>query len=252
MITQEQAKILIKLKDLLDKDLITLEEYEKQKLLILNPRKDYSSLISTSIEIIKSSFWPLIALLTISLFYDPLRSKLLESTEIGVGSFTLKIQEKAASLGSPQLGSLVRGLSKEEVKTLIELGSSNTYLIAKGEVYGKLTFSLVEDYQAFKSLESKKLVKGNENLAAFNKFFNSLKVREKIYYRSPDSKQSSLSYSNEHSQPFVMRYVIADEIDGKTKKRMAELRVTLTDKGESAFNLIVTTVADQVAESKPK
>jgi hypothetical protein len=49
-----------------------------------------------------------------------------------------------------------------------------------------------------------------------------------------------------------MRYVIADEIDRKTKKRMAELSVTLTDKGEPAFNLIVTTVADQVAESKPK
>src|ERR1700720_1376543 len=92
------------------------------------PKDDRISRILEISELIKALAWPLVALLTLFLFYSPIQTTLTAISNqsndieyIKLGGIELKVRASDLPPSSQKVGSSIVGLSKVEIVMLLEI-----------------------------------------------------------------------------------------------------------------------------------
>ncbi len=197
--------------------------------------------VTSFIEILSKLFglltWQVIVLIAIVMFYTPLRQmadllpeKFARSSEINVGVLSLKIQEEAKASGSEELATIITGLSQDAIKWLLNLGNGSYRVIGSDDGGTGIVrnYYLPRHYPVWKELEDKGLIQSDVNLNDFEKYFNSLNpidVGEPIGYEIPVSTLTQA------------------QID-----KLLKNSVELTDTGKRAYEIIISVVADMIAQ----
>lgn len=198
--------------------------------------------VTSYIELISKIFglitWPVVAIAIVLLFYGPIRKmadmlpdKFEKSSEISVaGIMSLKLQEEAKATGNEELAAIIRGLSQDAIKWLLQIGEGSHRVVGSddGSTGNVTNFTFPEYYPIWKELEAKGLLKGDEKLDDFEAFFQSLNPKVGLVPNVYEVPESSLN--------------------AEQKARLLGNSVDLTDSGKKAYNIIIKVVADLITE----
>lgn len=230
------------LKELLNEELLSVEEFENQKKNILSRKKEKSFYFNP--ELITRISWPLLILVTLIIFYQPVVNKLQQSSEISVGTFSLKVRESAKSRGDSGLASKLEGLSKKAIELLIDAGDKDMYFI--GEFEGKYDI-ISESFLGYLELEKAGFLESKSKIQDLNRWVWSKTGNTRVWYYNNDG---SFSPKPVGADPhFEIRYQLDPELLTKEEIELLEnTYAKLNVKGREAWDLIVTVVAEQLAK----
>lgn len=240
---------LTKLKEYLDAQIITQDEFDKKKVEIIEPQ-GYKLRASWALNFLKYFAWPLVALIAISTFYGPIKTQLLASQEVKIGSIYLKVKESATLKGKPDLTKDLAGLSPEAFKIFLTLASSNYSLKFIGTSDDEFSY-LTKKLEIYKEFEKRNLISVSEDLASFERFFLRLGPQESQVYIRPGEVPNSWRSrkSDEYSENSVLLTLKKADLSGDDIKRTSDIQLTISDQGKIAFDLIFDAVTSDIRSS---
>lgn len=74
--------------------------------------------------------WPAVVIIALFSFKGIVVSKLYDAEQISIGSFSLKVKEKARLIGNHELTDAISGLSKKSIEMLMNTGTSHMLLVS--------------------------------------------------------------------------------------------------------------------------
>ena len=155
---KEKLELLKDLSGLLEKGLITKEEFESQKLVILKQDNIFDWVIQRISLLVRMLTPQIVVLIALFLFYSPVSKLVRNASEVAFGeSFSFKVQQ-ALNISDPELASIVSKLTKEEIAALITVTSYRSLYstISRNESV-KPEVALDERFDIYVSLQEKGL-----------------------------------------------------------------------------------------------
>lgn len=235
---KEKFEILNGLSELLEKKLITQEEFNNQKSLLLENKKPFS--IFNVITHISRLLTPqVVILIIIGIFFTPMKTLLSSASEIALGdTFSFKVQE-ALRISDPELKNKIRNLKKEEIITLLNLESSGSfYSIREIEEKGKVKTGYIfnDEVAFFVSLQEKGITSSPEDLSEINKM-----LENKVIY------EESLNY-NSYLLNAKRRVYLEDEFSEQELEMIKNSYSRLSPMGEKIYSLILDITSDEFSK----
>ena len=226
MLDKDLIEAIKELHALKEKAIVTDKEFEREKKEILAYNKVGIRWLTSITNFLKVGIWPFIVIGVIVAFYNPLKERLAKSVEFGAGGFYMKVQESARISGNEELGKILKGLSKEAVQGLLELGTKNYYLIYSYETEEEKVLSLITKVEMYKELERNGLVeiRSSDTLESLSEYFINLPG----------------TYKDGRYQ------VYSSELTQDNNDRIKDFTINLNEKGIKAFNIIVEAVASEI------
>jgi hypothetical protein len=244
MDTADKLNALKELCALREADLLSEDEFNLERRRIVASSPSIWSALGNAIKQMQQVAWPLVALIILFTLKQPLISKLLEAEQFSVGSFSLKVHERAVMTGNPELANSLSGLSQRAIELLMDTGDKNMRVISRNEK--NEPESLFLDKVAYAELDAKGLLLGPEPYTEFIKWAQSLPGK------------SSIRYKTEYGEITFLRpdqlYTIFEAYDFSTeqlakedRKRLLDAAYTLSDKGRQVWRLIAKVVSEQLS-----
>lgn len=230
---RERIEALKDLSSLLDRDLITKEEFEGQKNRIFQENVWHENLLQ-DISLFVRLFTPqFVTLIIVCLFYFPISRIITNASEVAFGdNFSFKVQQ-ALRIGDPELASTVKKLSKGEIVTLISTESGKS-LYSTSSVSEDEPIVLDDRINYYSSLQEKGLIYSNVDLEEIMKMVNSKVPSEE------------LQVSDEIRGNFMRKYYPSASFTEEELEQIRQTFVFLTPSGQRVYWLILDTAAEEL------
>ena len=222
---------------LLDKDLITKEEFEKQKYHLLK-MEGWTYQLLHILSLASRIFTPqIVILIIIFLFYSPL-SRLIESaSEIAFGdSFSFKVQE-ALRVQDPELANIVKELSTGEIAALISADS-----------YVSLNSRLNRDFGERQEIGVDEKLEFYMGLQEKGLFYSSVELRKVKEIIEPKAASTEYDSSSSLYGPLIRKYYFEDDFSNEELAVVTKAGGNLTNAGEKVYWLIIDNAAADLAK----
>lgn len=226
MNTADRLSVLKELHALRRDEVLSEEEFLHERKSVLASHRSVRSVLDTLVHLLKPLAWPVVVLIALFSLREPLISKLNEAKELSIGSFSLKVKERAEMIGDPELARSLSGLSQRAIELLMDTGDKNMYAVTTDDAKEPISVGL--DKLAYSELDGKGLLSGPEPYGSFIKWATSL-----------PGKKSSISDRDE----YVFDKGALSETD---KQRLNAASFTLSDKGRRLWRLVAKVVAEQL------
>lgn len=244
MESTEKINALKELRTLRQAEVISEEEFNRERKQIFGSFPFIGSLIAGAIKLLQPIAWPIVALVVLFSLRQPILSKLSEAEQLSVGSFSLKVHERAQMSGNPELANYISGLSQRAIELLMDTGSKLMSAVAKDEKGDPKSLYLND--LAYIELDEKGLLSGPEPYAQFIKWAESLPGNTSILYITGDGHMTRMRPDEPYE---VYEYIEfkTGELSEDDKQRLLRAKVTLNDKGMRVWRLIARVVAEQLS-----
>jgi hypothetical protein len=242
METQEKITALKELSALPDAKIIGEEEFNRERKRILRSLPPIDSRLRDTLGLLSKMAWPLVALIFLFSLRQPIVSKLSEAEQLSVGSFSVKVREKARMAGNPELAEALSGLSQRAIELLMDTGDKQMAPVMRGPTKGEVGLDLSRT--AYAELEAKGLLSGNESWSSFVAWATSLPGRSSVVYMTDTGL-----LLNRPNEPYVVaeQYLFEmDKLSLNDVRRLQEARFTLSDTGRRVWRLLGKVVAEQL------
>jgi hypothetical protein len=207
-------------------------------------------------DLLKAVLWPVIVLVVFLTYKEELNKifqmipeKLENSSKISVGSLSFEIEKTARRAGNAELGGIIHNLSEDGIRQLLTLGSGRHSIVVRHDPDQfnnfQKNYSLPVNMKVLIELEESSLLKADEPLEAFNKFFMTLNPDEKMVYKSG----SILSSEEKHIQneQKITQFTISEsKLSQAQLQRIERMGVELSESGVKAFRIIVGVISEQI------
>jgi len=236
---KDRIELLKDLSVLLEKELITKEEFESQKLLLLKQEKLFDWIIQRISLLFRTLTPQIVVLIALFLFYSPVNKLLRNASEVAFGeSFSFKVQQ-ALDIRDPALASIVKKLTKEEIAALITVTSyRGLYSTINRNESTKPEIALDERFDVYVSLQEKGLFHSNVNLKRIQEVFE----LKRVNYTS-NSLDPLLGSS-------INRYYLKESFSEEEMKLIEQASGYLTPAGQKVYWLIVDNAAEELSKSQ--
>jgi hypothetical protein len=236
---KEKLELLKDLSGLLEKGLITKEEFESQKLVILKQDNIFDRVIQRISLLVRMLTPQIVVLIALFLFYSPVSKLVRNASEVAFGeSFSFKIQQ-ALNISDPELASIVSKLTKEEIAALITVTSYRSlYSTINRNESVKPEVALDERFDIYVSLQEKGLFHSDVSLKRIKEIFESKRVN--YTSNSPDPLLGSLTN----------RYYLKESFSEEEIKLIEQASGYLTPAGQRIYWLIVDNAAEELSKSQ--
>lgn len=232
---QETVQTLKDLSDLLEKDLISRSEFDAQKQLILKPQSKALLTLRSSTFFLRSISPQIVILILVFLFYFPLRSLVLNASEVGFGDvFAVKV-EQALRLTNPALAQQLKGLTEEELIVMMSAGSS--YLSMAYVDRDDELVHLNAYYPYYKSLHSKGLMRTASRNDA--EAFDIIDSKEVLEQAAPYGDDLIIGAS-------TIYYSIGDFTEEELET-VDDLSMGLSTEGRDALRVIIEVTSKEIS-----
>jgi hypothetical protein len=185
------------------------------------------------VEVGKSLRWPIILLIFIFVYRDPLNNavtglinRLPSANKISIFDLSIELEKQALLTGDAQLVKDLKGLSPTSLEALIQIPqSTRVKLISIFDEPGNVRYSIpAEEYlSALLELEDKGLVEATEPLLDFMSLLNEL-------------KWDSIEHPSENRDSFIRQTHFLPD----TESRIDGMFYRLSNRGEQAIEVIVS------------
>lgn len=230
---KETITNLKELSNLLDKQVISQEEFNNQKKVIFNHKNSVSFSLDSIHSLFKLFSPQLVILIIIILFYTPLKRLLTNASEVAFGDvFALKV-ERALIINNPSLAKKLKELSRDELFVLMSSGSNFrriAYVDRKNQ-----TISIDKTYEFYLSLYEKKLAISYESVDEI------VKILESKATIKEDNYQDSLLL-NTRSQIYSTNDFTEEEIN-----KIENLSFGLSEQGKQVLLLIISIGSEEIS-----
>lgn len=236
---KEKLELLKDLSGLLEKGLITKEEFESQKLLILKQENIFDRVIQIVSLLVRMLTPQIVVLIALFLFYSPVSKLIRNASEVAFGeSFSFKVQQ-ALNISDPELASIVSKLTKEEIAALITVTSYRSlYSTTNRNESAKPEIVLDERFDIYVSLQGKGLFHSNVSLKRIKEIFESKRVN----YTSNSLDPLLGSSTN--------RYYLKESFSEEEIKLIEQASGYLTPAGQRVYWLIIDNAAEELSKSQ--
>jgi hypothetical protein len=231
---KEKIEILKDLSELLDKERISIEEFETQKKQVLSSKGWPSDLLEKLIIGIKLLSPQVVVLILILIFIRPIGNLINNASEVGFGDiFAVKI-EQALRISNPELASRIKELSREEIITLLNSNSSSYLVLAYiSDENEELHMNARLDYYA--ELQRKGFIQSDYNLSEIKAILDT-----GIVVREYDTFDLAI--------PVLKRKVYdLDSFSQEEIDKIKDVSVRLSTSGTEVFSLIVNIAGDEIS-----
>jgi hypothetical protein len=201
-------------------------------------------------DLIKAVLWPLLIGLVIVSYHDDISAMFRHSSKVSIGNFSMEIQRQAANQGSASLSLVINDLSVTGIKRLLTMGNfgshglvgrSRSYQGYNGEIY-----RIAPKAEDWEELEKANLVKyDNGTLDEAIELFKKLGAHEHKIYSNNEGRHS-YTKSPEYTKEGIEYILPVKSITPEEKERIEDFRVSLTDKGKKALQIIIESTANQI------
>jgi hypothetical protein len=239
METPEKISALKELCALREAEVLNEEEFNRERKRILRstlPLRDTLGLLS-------KLAWPFLALIFFLVLWKPIVSKLSEAEQLAVGSFSVKVRERASREGDPELAAALSGLSQRAIELLMDTGDKRMAIVFQGKTK-KDPFFLDLSRRAYGELEGKGLLTGNESWSPFITWALSLPGKSSVLYMTGTGL--TITRPNEPYEVAEQYIFEVDQISDSDVRRLLEARFTLNDKGRRIWRLLGKVVSEQL------
>jgi len=214
-------------------------------------------------DFLKTIIWPLIIVLVLILYgkqigrlVKVIPDKVEQSSKMSFGSFSLEIDRAAKTIGNPELANIIKGLSEEAVKKLLELGTKRpsgiiSYSIDKNGNPQKFSLYDINEYIELNNNGFLKIDYGSLSLPDWYSFFQSLGPKDQLLLQLKDG---SYLYDFELQRKFnadtLRRKIIYKVLDRKgiaadDIEKLQRFQVSLSSKGWDAYYIILRAIGQQ-------
>lgn len=245
METPEKITALKELSNLLDAEIINKEEFNRERKRILRSLPPIDSLLRDTLGLLSKMAWPLVALIFLISLRQPIVSKLSEAEQLSVGSFSVKVRERAQMAGNPELAEALSGLSQRAIELLMDTGDKQMAVVMRGKTKGQISLDLSR--RAYAELEAKGLLSGSESYGSFVAWAQSLPGNSAVL-----SITDTGLWIERPNEPFVVaeQYLFEmDKLSANDERRLQEARFTLSDTGRRVWRLLGKVVSEQLTRS---
>ena len=208
------------------------------------------------LDLVGKMLWPAIAITIVILFYEPIIKKLNESNEIqvGPGTFSLKIKERATQVGDPLLAQTIGELSEHAIEKLVDTGTKAMQVSYVNEKNNEVV--LYGDFINYLELERAGFLKVKTNgqevtglLGVINRGIWNYEPTQEIVFKQTSGRRtyiiSPLTDMSRSRYFFNLSDIPKEEIN-----ILRDLNVQLSDKGLKAWDLIIKEVIQQIKSSE--
>ncbi len=237
------------LKDLValrDENLISDAEFEKERQRIFGKTPQLQVIAGGLQKFFPTLVWPAVVIIALFSFKGIVVSKLYDAEQISIGSFSLKVKEKARLIGNHELTDAISGLSKKSIEMLMNTGISHMLLVSPDKDHNPKSVTIYSGVHL--ELEKKGLISFNEPYEPFISWVESLPSEKKFFYSTKDDKELDTRPTGSYSvyEKIVLH---SEQLTEKDKLRLSEAEYTLSEKGLLVWKLIAEVVAEQLAYS---
>lgn len=247
MNTKNRIKLIKDLKELKDNNLISDSEYETEKSKVLSYKEEF---INQFLNYLSKLAWPIFGIIVVFLFYFPLTQRLSQSSEITIGSFSLKIKETANIIGDPELASKLENLSPLAIELLIDMGGKHMNIFSDHRD-DKSKYWFNSAFFGYLELENMGLLNSDNLLKDINSWIWEKDVKASIYYKTYFGFSENF-VSEDFPLPYTQFTINKDNLSNKEIKQLEEAGASLNKKGIKTWNLIVSVVIDQLKNTETK
>jgi hypothetical protein len=236
---KEKIELLKELSSLLEKGLVTKEEFESQKSIILKQYSIFDRIIQRISLIFRMLTPQIVVLVALFLFYSPVNKLIRNASEVAFGeSFSVKVQQ-ALDIRDPELASIVKKLTKEEIAALItERSYRSLYSIISRNESTKPEIALDERFNIYISLQAKGLFHSEVSLKEIKEIFESKKAN----YTSTSLDPLLGSSTN--------KYYLKEGFSEEDMKLIEQSSGYLTPAGQKIYWLIIDNAAEELSKSR--
>jgi len=239
-INREKIELLKDLSNLLEKDLITREEFERQKVLLLESERFLGRSLQGAALIFRLFTPQFVTLIAIILFYSPVSKLITNASEVAFGdNFSFKVQQ-ALNLRDPALASVVKKLTKEEISTLLTVTSYRGLYstITRSGSNNKPEIALDDRFDTYVNLQKKGLFYSSVGLKKIKDVFELKKA----------------SYESDSFDPFLglskQKYYPKELFSKEELSLLDQASGRLTTSGQKVYGLIVDNAAEELSKSQ--
>ena len=231
---KEKIDLVKDLSGLLDKQLITKEEFEIQKRVLLTPSSKADAWFEKISLFFRLFTWQVFFLIVLVIFYLPIRSILSNASEVGVGDFKFRVQQ-SLNIGNPGLAETLKKLSKNEIITLLSVGEDSRGLVYNDSSSKEI--SLDTGYEYYTQLQTKGLFIADEDLKKVQQMLESKKF----------IREDALTYSRVGN--VKRRFYSFDQFTKEELEKLQSLSGRLSKDGERVYWIIVDVAGDQLSRA---
>ncbi len=246
MLTDERAKAITGLKELLAAEALTPAEFQTLKRDLLRASRGQSELISSLTNLLKALLLPGAILALVLSFGDQIRVALAGLNELSIPNvISVKIRDRAESAGIGKLSQGFFDLSPKEIKTFLGLGYSTRPLVnvtRDGE-----SLILDDDFAILEGLERRGYLMGDpETVGDFRKRWQTWQPRPVVRFASSrlgEENQSAAQPSDVFKAPYLTHSVAKAGLPVEASSRAKGFRIHLTEAGRKLYALLVDSIA---------
>jgi|GEM_PF-3667983 len=231
---KEKIDLVKDLSGLLDKQLITKEEFEIQKRTLLASSSKADVWIERVSLFFRLFTWQVFFLIVLIIFYLPIRNILSNASEVGVGDFKFRVQQ-SLNIGNPDLAETLKKLSKNEIITLLSVGENSRGLVYSNSSSKEI--SLDTGYEYYTQLQIKGLFIADEDLKEIQQILESKKF----------IREESLTYSAIGN--VKQRFYSFDQFTKEELGKLQSLSGRLSKDGERVYWIVVDIAGDQLSRA---
>lgn len=231
---QENLKILQELSELLDKERISIEEYEAQKKQLLQPTTWLWGFVQKFSFGLRSISPQVVILILVILFYGSIRKLINNASEVGFGEvFAIKV-EQALRVGNPELAKVVSSLSREELVTLLDSGRGSYRLYFMNEDNQEV--SLVRRFEYYIELQKKGLIESENDLETIKNIFDSKQMSKET--NSLDMVLGS----------YEQKYYFLNVFSSEELELINGTSAELSENGRQVYSLVLNIASEEIAD----
>jgi len=243
MNTVERITALKELHALRQAEVISDEEFNRARKQVLGSFPVKAVLDSVT-HILKPLALPVVVLIVLFSLKQPIISTLNQAEQVSVGSFSVKVRERAQMIGDPELAIALSGLSERAIELLMDTGDKNMHAVALDS--NGQPESLPLERLAYSELEAKGLLSGPEGYGGFIKWATSLPGKRSSYFISETGQRSDTEPAEPHRTYELYKFE-KDKLSDVDKQRLKNAVFTLSDRGRKLWRLLGKVVSEQLA-----
>lgn len=235
---KEKIELLKDLSNFLEKNLITKDEFENQKWLLLKKESSLDRIIQRVSFLLRMMTPQIVVLVALFMFFSPVNKLIRNASEVAFGdSFSFKVQQ-ALDIKDPELASVVKKLTKEEISALMTgMSGKGLYFTLKREEDSKPELGLDDQFDSYVSLKEKGLFDSKADLAKVRGIFAAKHVNRTN--ESVNMLRGSLTN----------KYYLKESFSDDELKLIEQASGFLTPAGERVYWLIVDNAAEELSKS---
>ncbi len=197
-------------------------------------------------ELLAKISWPLLALIFLLVFREPIVKKINESSQISIFNLSLKVKESAKSQGNLELAVALEGLSPRAIELLIDAGDKSMKLAGYNYDETKISFN-PNAFFGYLELEKAGFLQSAKLFEDLNKWIWDIPGESKILYLNKDGTKSSRPNEAHLSLMEVSHVIDVETLNEKHFDSLNSVSARLNVRGRGTWKSIVSVVAEQLA-----